>query len=96
MSARNRGDVLGPLWAVLDGRFVPYDDVVNASRRVAAALISRGKPFSLCGPGALAGVWDLERLTDDEAVAWGVWVAIRLRGPTLTPTPGERSRLEAG
>jgi hypothetical protein len=93
MSSGNREDVLEPLWAVLDGRFVPYDDVVNASRKVAAALISRGKPFSLCGPGALAGVWDLELLTDDEAVAWGVWVATRLRGPTATPTPGARPRL---
>jgi hypothetical protein len=94
MSAGNREDVLEPLWAVLEGRFVPYGDVVNASRKVAAALISRGKPFSLSGPGALAGVWDLERLTDDEAVAWGVWVAIRLRGPTATPTPGAKPALE--
>jgi hypothetical protein len=76
----DRNEVLEPLFAVLGGRFVPYEDVVNASRKVAAALISRGKPFSLCGEGSWAGVWALERLTDDEAVVWGVWVATRIRG----------------
>jgi hypothetical protein len=79
--------------AVLGGRLVPYEDVVKASRKVAAALISRGNPFSLCADGSLAGVWDLERLTDDEAVVWGVWVTMRIRGPIATTTPGERPRL---
>jgi hypothetical protein len=83
VSARDREDVLGPLFAVLGGRFVPYEDVVGASRKLAAALVSRGKPYSLCADGALAGVWNLERLTDDEAVVWGIWVTLRIRGRPL-------------
>jgi hypothetical protein len=47
---------------------------------LAAALVSRGKPFSLCADGALAGEWNLERLTDDEALVWGIWVTMRIRG----------------
>jgi hypothetical protein len=29
--------------------------------------------------GEWAGVWDLERLTDGEAVDWGLWVAAKAR-----------------
>ena len=29
--------------------------------------------------GPWSGVWDLEQLTDGEAVAWGMWVATKTR-----------------
>jgi hypothetical protein len=45
---------------------------------LAAPLVSQGKPFSLRADGPLEGVWNLERLTDDEAVIWGIWVTIEL------------------
>jgi hypothetical protein len=63
--------------------FVPYEDVVRASRKLAATLVSQGDRSSLCADGPLAGVWNLERLTGDEAVVWGIWVTMRIRGRPL-------------
>jgi hypothetical protein len=75
----NRREVLGPFLAALRGSPVPYSDLVQAGRMVAAVLVAHGRPISVCGDGPWAGVWDLERLTDDEAVIWGMWVATKVR-----------------
>jgi hypothetical protein len=81
-------DVLAPLVALLSGQLVPYDDAVAAGRKLASVLVRGGKPLSLSADGPWAGVWDLEELTDVEAIAWGMWGATRLVGgppkPVLT------------
>jgi hypothetical protein len=73
------GDVLQPFLTVLDGRVAPYRDLVSAGRRIARALVAKGWPVVLCAESHWAGVWDLERLTDREAVDWGLWVAAMAR-----------------
>jgi hypothetical protein len=74
------GDVLQPFLTVLEGGLVSYRDLVSAGRRIAGALVAHGRPVSLCGESHWAGVWDLEKLTDGEAVDWGLWVATKTRG----------------
>lgn len=71
----NRGDPLRPLLAFLEGKPVPYQEMVAASRQLAEALVSRSHSIILIGEGEYAGIWDLERLSDCEAVDWGLWVA---------------------
>ena len=75
----DREEVLRPLQRVLDGEPVPYGDLVQAGRMIAAALVNHGRSLSITSDGPGAGVWDLERLSDDEAVAWGMWVASKVR-----------------
>jgi hypothetical protein len=75
----DRRELLGPLKAALEGQAVPHDELVRAGRMIAAALVKHCRPVTICGDGPWAGVWDLERLTDDEAVAWGMWVATKVR-----------------
>jgi hypothetical protein len=77
----NRRQALQPFLAVLAGAPVPDAELVAAGRRMAEVMIAHGKPITLCADGQWAGVWDLEYLTDDEAVAWGMWVARKIRGP---------------
>lgn len=77
MENRNLRD---PFWAVLQGRPAQHEDLIEASRRLAAVLIGAGKPISIASHGPWAGVWDLERLTDAESVAWGMWAARRIGG----------------
>jgi hypothetical protein len=72
-------DVIEPFLRVLDGRTVPYRDLVSAGRRIAHALVAQGWPVVLCGESHWAGVWNLEWLTDREAVDWGLWVAAMAR-----------------
>jgi hypothetical protein len=72
-----RGDALQPFLDVLAGAPVPYRDLIAAGRSIADALIARGRTVSISGDDHWAGVWDLERLTDREAVGWGLWVAYR-------------------
>jgi hypothetical protein len=74
----DRSEVLRPFLSALEGREVPYSELVEAGRRIAAVLVDHGRPVTLCGDGPWAGVWDLERLTDDEAAAWGMWVASKV------------------
>jgi hypothetical protein len=69
----DRGDVLAPFLSVLDGRAVPYRDLVSAGRRLRMPLWPRRWPVVVCGESHWAVVWDLERLTDGEAVDWGLW-----------------------
>jgi hypothetical protein len=61
------------------GNAVPYDELIQAGRAFADLLVAQGKPVTFVTDGPWAGVWDLERLTDDEVVAWGMWVAAKLR-----------------
>jgi len=77
-----RQDILAPFLAVLGGAVVPYRELVGAGRMIAGALVAQGKPLAVCMDTHWAGVWDLERLTDGEAVNWGLWVA------TQASTPG--------
>jgi hypothetical protein len=71
----SRGDPLRSLVTFLEVKPVPYQELVAAGRKLAQALVSRGRTIILCGESEWAGVWDLERLTDGEAVDWGLWVA---------------------
>jgi hypothetical protein len=71
--------LLSPFLACLDGEPTPMADLVTAGRRLARGLILRGRSVILCGEGPWTGVWDLDRLTDEEAVSWGLWVATRVR-----------------
>jgi hypothetical protein len=41
-------------------------------------LVAAGRPISVVMDAPWAGVWDLEELTDEEAAAWGMWVATKL------------------
>jgi hypothetical protein len=61
--------------AFLEGKPVPYQEMVAASRHLAEALISRSHSIILIAEGEYAGVWDLARLSDGEAVDWGLWLA---------------------
>jgi hypothetical protein len=70
---------LGSILAFLDGTPTPAPDLVSAGRTLARARIGRGRPVIVCGDGAWAGVWDLEQLTDTEAVTWGLWIAMKVR-----------------
>jgi hypothetical protein len=74
-----REAVLQPLLAAMDGKPVPHSELVEAGRKIAAVLVTHGRPVILNSDGPWSGVWDLERLTDSEAVAWGMWVAKRVR-----------------
>jgi hypothetical protein len=73
------GDLMQPLVRALEGKPVPYVDVVRSGRLIAAALVQQGRPVSISGEGHWAGVWDLNRLSDEEAAAWGMWVATKVR-----------------
>lgn len=75
----DRREVLRPFLAAMRGAQVPWAELVEAGRKVAAVLVAHGRPVTLCADGPWAGVWDLERLTDDEAVAWGMWVASKVK-----------------
>lgn len=46
---------------------------------MAEMLVAYGRPVILCGEGQWAGVWDLERLTDDEVISLGLWLAMKIR-----------------
>jgi hypothetical protein len=83
----NRREVLGPFLTVLDGTPVPHAELVAGGRRMAEILVAHGRPLTLGADDHWAGVWDLERLTDDEAAAWGLWVAMKVR-----PSHGLRGR----
>jgi hypothetical protein len=72
---RDRGDVLRPFLTFLDGANVPDGELVAAGREIARALVVQGQSISVCGDDHWAGVWDLERFTDREAIDWGLWVA---------------------
>jgi hypothetical protein len=80
----NHRDALRPFLTVLDGIPVPLAELVAGGRRMAEVLVAYGRPVSLCADDHWAGVWDLERLTDQEAASWGLWVAMKLR-----PLPGQ-------
>lgn len=75
-----RREVLRPFLDVLDGTPVAHEDLAVAGRTIAEVLVDHGRPVILCGDNHWAGVWDLERITDDEAVSWGLWVAMKVRG----------------
>ena len=45
----------------------------------AGILVARGKSLILSLKGEWAGVWDLERLTDEEAIAWGLRVGMKVK-----------------
>jgi hypothetical protein len=77
--ANGRGDSLRPLFAFLEGKPVAYLELVAAGRSLAHSLISRGVSTIACDEDEWAGVWDLERLTDADAVDWGLWVAKKAR-----------------
>jgi len=64
---------------MLDGTPVPLAELVAGGRRMAEVLVANGRPVTLCSDDHWAGVWDLERLTDDEAASWGLWVAMKVR-----------------
>jgi hypothetical protein len=72
-------EALKPFLTVLDGIPVPRTELVAGGRRMAEILVAHGRPITLCPDDHWAGVWDLERLTDDEAVSWGLWVAMKIR-----------------
>jgi hypothetical protein len=73
-----RAAILQPFFTVLKGTPVPYRELVAGGRSIADALVARGRTvFAISGDDHWAGVWDLERLTDAEAVDWGLWVAYR-------------------
>lgn len=76
----NHRDVLEPFLTVLDGTPVPLAELVAGGRRMAEVLVAHGRPVTLCADDHWAGVWDLERLTDEEAASWGLWIAMRI-GP---------------
>jgi hypothetical protein len=80
-SRSSRNDLLSPLFAVLDGAVVSYAELVEAGRRLAGGLVKRGKPMILSDDEDSLGVWDLERLSDREAVTWGLLVALEVRRP---------------
>jgi hypothetical protein len=46
---------------------------------IAAALVNHGRTLSITSDGPWAGVWNLDRLSDEEAAAWGMWVATKVR-----------------
>jgi hypothetical protein len=75
----DRREVLAPLLAAMDGKEVPRAELVEAGRKLAGALVAHGHPVTLIGSGPCTGVWELDRLTDDEAIAWGMWVAGKAR-----------------
>ena len=75
----DRREVLAPLLEAVDGKAVPHAKLVEAGRKLADALVAHGHPVTVIEDGPWAGVWELDRLTDDEAVAWGMWVAGKAR-----------------
>jgi hypothetical protein len=74
-----REEVLRPLLAAIDGEPVPFSELVESGRMLAAVLVTHQLPVILNSDGPWSGVWDLEKLTDSEAVAWGMWVAKKAR-----------------
>jgi hypothetical protein len=77
---KDRRGPLGPFLDVLDGTPVLRDELVSAGRRLAEILVARGKSLFLSVEDQWAGVWDLERLTDGEAIAWGLRVGMKVKG----------------
>jgi hypothetical protein len=74
-----REEILRPLLSALEGKPIPHAELLRTARLIACVLVDHGRPLSLTVDGPWAGVWDLQRLTDDEAVAWGMWVATKVR-----------------
>jgi hypothetical protein len=66
----SRRDILHPFLSVLEGGPARYGELVASGRMLAQALVTSGRPISICEDYPWAGVWDLERLTDGEAVDW--------------------------
>jgi hypothetical protein len=56
-----REEVLRPLLAAMDGEPVPYSELVEAGRMIAAVLVTHRLPVILNSDGPWSGVWDLER-----------------------------------
>jgi hypothetical protein len=75
----DREQVLRPLRRALTGEPVPHAELVRAGRMVAETLVKHGRTLSITSDGPWAGVWNLDRLSDDEAAAWGMWVATKVR-----------------
>jgi hypothetical protein len=52
--------ILEPLLKALEGKAVPRSEVVQASRLVAAALVTNGRPITLWGEvhGQVFGIWN--------------------------------------
>lgn len=74
-----------PFLDFLDGASVPPETLVEAGRKLAEGLVNSGHPVFLCGDGPWQGVWVLDRLTDTQAITWGLWVASKVRGGTTRP-----------
>jgi hypothetical protein len=51
MKRMESDDVPAPLWAILHGQPVIYDDLAVASSKGAAALIAGGRAISVCAEG---------------------------------------------
>jgi hypothetical protein len=64
----SRRGFLRPFLAFLDGEPTQTADLVAAGRILARIMVDQGRAVIICGDGAWAGVWDLEQLTDTEAV----------------------------
>jgi hypothetical protein len=75
----DREQVLRPLRRALAGEPVPHAELVRAGRMVAAALVRHDRTLSIKSDGPWAGVWNLDRLSHEEAVARGMWVATEVR-----------------
>jgi hypothetical protein len=73
--------LLAPFLECLEGKPTPKADLVTAGRKLALGLVLRDRPIVVCGDGPWAGVWDLEKLTDSEAVSWGLCIATKVRHP---------------
>lgn len=82
--AANRGDPLRPLLTFLEGRPVPYQELVAASRQLAEALVDRSHSIILITEGEYAGIWDLKRLSDGEVVDFGLWVARKAQAADMS------------
>jgi hypothetical protein len=84
-SGRGKEETMRPFLDFLDGASVPPEKLVEAGRKLAEGLVNSGHPVFLCGDGPWQGVWVLDRLTDTQAITWGLWVASKVRGRTTRP-----------
>jgi hypothetical protein len=78
-SGTGQEETLRPFLDFLDGESVLPETLVAAGRTLAEGLVKSGHPVFLCGDGPWQGVWVLDRLTDVQAITWGLWVATRVR-----------------
>jgi hypothetical protein len=74
----DQAEAVGVLVALSKGGGVPYQETVKAGRLAASSLRDSGIETVMYSEKPWSGVWQLDRLSDEEAAAFALRFAIQI------------------